>query len=251
MWGSVIGGVFEGVIDSPKHGRFYVERSHKYFPHHNNVEEEDSSSLYRDESLSPLASRLSSTYNDTAAPSFPPPSTFHSVIYHDDDVSDPYTHLRTGHKSGCGVTDEVAEWMRSVQESAVEEDPTEQSSLREGGDSSNGIYSLDEDEEEEFGEYVSSSLHTSNPTLYNKYRRLYKKLHKEYHNKYSEQANSRAKRSVLSGGVGEDNKGTCTLSIQTDPLLWRYIYQQVCSAGRERSLLGDLSGVVGDMTSEE
>ena len=158
----------------------------------------------------PEASRLTSS-NDTSS------SDVHSVIYHEDDVRDPYAHLRTGHSSGCGVTDEVAEWMRSVQESAVEEPIT----------SANDIYNIDEEEQAEFNEYISPTLHSTNPGLYSKYKKLYTKLQADYHDKYSKEANSRSRRSSSSGGVGEDNKGTCTLSIQTDPLLWRYIYQQV------------------------
>jgi disintegrin and metalloproteinase domain-containing protein 10 len=49
---------------SPHTGAYYVEKAHRYFP---NV-----------------------TITD------PPEVTFHSVIYHDRDVNDPYHHRRTG-----------------------------------------------------------------------------------------------------------------------------------------------------------
>lgn len=195
VWGSVVDGVFEGVIDSPRLGRYYVERSHKYFPS-----------------------------SDGAV---------HSVMYHEDEVRDPYAHQRTGHSSGCGVTDEVVDWMRSVQESAVDEPESSAAA------SSNDIYNLDEEEQAEFNDYVSPNLRSSDPGLYSKYKRLYSKLHTDYHNKYSEEANKRSRRSISSGGVGEDNKGTCTLSIQTDPLLWRYIYQQVSARCRAKRILLD------------
>ncbi|KAF2360559.1 Disintegrin domain [Trinorchestia longiramus] len=196
VWGSVVGGVFEGVIDSPAQGKYYVERSHKYFPNH---PPHDPSS----------------------------PSSFHSVIYHDDAVSDPYAQRRTGHKSGCGVTDEVAEWMRSVQESAIENDDVPPSSSGGGTDGGRTPSAgSDQISPEEFEKFVSPAQTSGDPTLYRKYRHLYDELHREYHNKYSEAANVRTKRSLNTGGVGEDDKGTCTLSIQTDPLLWRYIYQQ-------------------------
>jgi disintegrin and metalloproteinase domain-containing protein 10 len=184
----VIDGVFEGVIDSPSQGKYYVERAHKYFQ---------------------------TPPQDAGA-------SFHSVIYHDDAVNDPYAQRRTGHKSGCGVTDDVAEWMRSVQESAVENDDTSSSSSSPGRQ-----WSYPSGKALEFEEFVSPA---GDPSLYRKRRHLYDELHKEYHNKYSEAANARSKRSLNSGGVGEDNQGTCTLSIQTDPLLWRYIYQQVSSS---------------------
>lgn len=60
VFGSLIDGVFEGKIVSPK-GSYYVEKAHHYFPH--------------------------TTH---------PNKTFHSVIYHEDHVEDPYEHLREG-----------------------------------------------------------------------------------------------------------------------------------------------------------
>ena len=55
-------GVFDGVIQSERDGTFYCERANKYFPRHNATH-----------------------------------SGFHSVIYHDNHVEDPYAHLREGH----------------------------------------------------------------------------------------------------------------------------------------------------------
>lgn len=58
VFGSLIGGVFEGKIMS-RHGSYYVEKAKHYFPHDHN-------------------------------------DTFHSVIYKEQDVSDPYAHVREG-----------------------------------------------------------------------------------------------------------------------------------------------------------
>jgi hypothetical protein len=60
VFGSLIDGVFEGKIVSPK-GSYFVEKAHHYFPR--------------------------TTH---------PNSTFHSVIYHEDHVQDPYEHVREG-----------------------------------------------------------------------------------------------------------------------------------------------------------
>lgn len=58
VFGSITDGVFEGKIMS-RHGSYYVEKTKHYFPHDHN-------------------------------------DTFHSVIYKEQDVSDPYSHLREG-----------------------------------------------------------------------------------------------------------------------------------------------------------
>lgn len=60
VFGSVIDGVFEGKIISPK-GSFFVEKAHHYFPHAQNHNR-----------------------------------TFHSVIYKDEHVEDPYRDVREG-----------------------------------------------------------------------------------------------------------------------------------------------------------
>ncbi|XP_075149957.1 zinc-dependent metalloprotease kuz isoform X2 [Haematobia irritans] len=48
---------------------------------------------------------------------------FHSVIYKDSHVDDVYKDIREGHAAGCGITDEVSQWMENIQNSAVEELP--------------------------------------------------------------------------------------------------------------------------------
>lgn len=58
VFGSISDGVFEGKIVSPQ-GSYYVEKVHHYFPKDSN-------------------------------------KTFHSVIYSEGDIEDPYEHLRTG-----------------------------------------------------------------------------------------------------------------------------------------------------------
>lgn len=60
VFGSISDGVFHGKIISPRGGAWYVEKAYYYFPPHE--------------------------INDT----------LHSVIYHENNVDDPYAHLRKG-----------------------------------------------------------------------------------------------------------------------------------------------------------
>ncbi|XP_067621721.1 disintegrin and metalloproteinase domain-containing protein 10 isoform X2 [Eurosta solidaginis] len=48
---------------------------------------------------------------------------FHSIIYKESHVDDAYKDMREGHGGGCGITEEVSQWMESIQNSAVEELP--------------------------------------------------------------------------------------------------------------------------------
>ncbi|XP_067133544.1 disintegrin and metalloproteinase domain-containing protein 10 isoform X2 [Centruroides vittatus] len=79
IYGSIRNGVFEGKIHTPDKV-FYVERAHKYFVKH--------------------------------------PQPFHSVIYSSDDVKDPHAHKRENHLGGCGITEDVLQWMQEVSNSA-------------------------------------------------------------------------------------------------------------------------------------
>ncbi|CAB0010442.1 unnamed protein product [Nesidiocoris tenuis] len=94
VYGSLIDGVFEGKIHSNNNNAYYVERAHRYFPNNRNT-------------------------------------SFHSVIYKDEDVEDAYAHRRSnGHVGGCGVTEEVSQWMETVQNSAVEPEPVQTKAFR-------------------------------------------------------------------------------------------------------------------------
>lgn len=56
VFGSIVDGVFEGKISSPDTGAYYVEKARRYFPN----------------------------------------ETFHSVIYHENDVADPHEERKPG-----------------------------------------------------------------------------------------------------------------------------------------------------------
>ncbi|XP_045108182.1 disintegrin and metalloproteinase domain-containing protein 10-like [Portunus trituberculatus] len=199
VWGSVREGVFEGVVHSERDGTYYVERARKYFPSHN------------------------ATLKG-----------FHSVIYHDQHVGDPYRRLRQGHSSGCGVTEDVAAWMDAVQNSADPEEERREEERRErqakwSSTSNQHKYKKWLEEHEEYRMMQEEDEEDlEEPGLYDMPLEDYHP-HGQGH-KYSEEANSawphRRRKRAIGIGVGEDNKGTCSLSIQTDPMLWHHIYLQ-------------------------
>lgn len=174
VFGSIIDGVFEGKIMSPK-GNYYVEKVRHYKPH--------------------LKEHLN---ND---------SSIHSIIYHEDHVEDPYAHLRQGHSAGCGINDDTIQWMHQIQNSAVEENDPDDIPV------------------------VAKPARKLTKKFYKKLKRP-KVINEEsvnYEesniNKYSKEANeghgmgSRHKRASRIN----ENKNTCSLYIQTDPLIWRHI----------------------------
>lgn len=61
----------------------------------------------------------------------------------------------------------------------------------------------------------------------NRYQnRIYDDVHNHHpHQKYSEEVNNRVKRATTSARYQERN--TCSLYIQTDPLIWRHIRESI------------------------
>lgn len=103
---------------------------------------------------------------------------------------DPYEHLREGHSGGCGITDEVSQWMEKVQNSAMEDEEVPTPSPKFKKHKAVG---------------VNNALNYEEPV-----------------NKYTKEANEysgRHKRATKR----EEIKNTCSLYIQTDPLIWRHI----------------------------
>ncbi|XP_013138730.1 PREDICTED: disintegrin and metalloproteinase domain-containing protein 10-like [Papilio polytes] len=158
VFGSVTEGVFEGKMIT-NDGTYYVEHARRYFP--------------------PNGTR----------------TRVHSVIYKDSDVSDPYSHRRHGHVGGCGITDEVVQWMDRIQNSGVDDDPPTSPAPSQPQPSHTPPH--------------PNSLRDDSPR------------HWEHHNKYSRAANTgehtRKRRAA------NDNRNTCSLFIETDPLIWRHV----------------------------
>ncbi|XP_033334392.1 zinc-dependent metalloprotease kuz isoform X1 [Megalopta genalis] len=163
VFGSISDGVFHGKIISPRSGAWYVEKAHYYFPPYE--------------------------INDT----------LHSVIYHENDVHDPYTHLRKGEHGGCGVTDDVVEWMERIQNSGepdVPPPPPPRPAANVKGPKPSG-----------------DSWNANQESPGHKYSR-----------EANEPSHRRARRAAR---PKEDYNNTCSLFIQTDPLIWRHISEQL------------------------
>lgn len=123
----------------------------------------------------------------------------------------------TEHPAGCGITEQVKQWMESIQMSGVDEEST-----------GAGMRSSD---------YRAKNVATplkmkrkkTEPTIVN--------FEKETpYDKYSKEMNlddvdrgllSRNKRAIPNR-LKEKERNTCSLFIQTDPLIWRHISEQVC-----------------------
>ncbi|EDV33103.1 uncharacterized protein Dana_GF22940, isoform A [Drosophila ananassae] len=178
---------------------------------------------------------------------------FHSIIYKESHVEDAYENVREGHVAGCGITDEVSQWMENIQNSAVEELPEPMS--------------------KDYQKLHRKQLHKkSAPQQQQQNQQQQPHPPKKYmsgeddfkypHQKYTKEANyaegafydpatgrrlgssanvadwhelvhERVRRATdggasTGGGRGrEDNKNTCSLYIQTDPLIWRHIREGI------------------------
>jgi disintegrin and metalloproteinase domain-containing protein 10 len=159
--GSISDGVFHGRIITSKDS-YFVEKARYYFPNHSHVED-----------------------------------GFHSVIYKDKHVDDPYKNQRTVHANGCGLTEDVSHWMDRIQNSVEDEEEIE-------------VVPLGNDTQKEKTHYVNN-LNT-----------IYENDHP--HVKYSKEANSRTKRGAARN---YQERNTCSLYIQTDPLIWRHIRESI------------------------
>ncbi|XP_066581477.1 disintegrin and metalloproteinase domain-containing protein 10 isoform X1 [Prorops nasuta] len=160
VFGSISDGVFQGKIVSHRNGAWYVEKAHYYFPPHEINE------------------------------------TLHSVIYHENDVGDPYADIRQGDSSGCGINDDVVQWMNKIQNS---------------GDDTPPPVPANNGSEEKRPNVVPWNGDRENPS-----------------HKYTREANEPSHRRIRRATrPKEDNKNTCSLFIQTDPLIWRHISDQL------------------------
>ncbi|XP_076250266.1 zinc-dependent metalloprotease kuz isoform X2 [Rhynchophorus ferrugineus] len=170
VFGSIRDGIFEGKIVLPK-GSFYVEKAHHYFPHEKH-----------------------------------PNLTFHSVIYQEDHVQDPYENIREGHSAGCGINDEVSEWMDKIQNSGNDFDEpisvADLAKLKHRKKHKIVFYSDDiyDDLSPPSEKYKPPEPPKTTPSS-------------------QKDSHARSKRATRR----DENKNTCSLYIQTDPLIWKHI----------------------------
>lgn len=163
--GSISDGIFHGRISTSK-DTYFVENAKYYFP---------------DKSRDEIG--------------------FHSVIYRDKHVDDPYREQRTVHPNGCGLTDEVSQWMDRVQNSNDENEIPEIE-----------IIPIDKPKS------TNDSLH------YQHIKSQHVDVNESPFQRYSKEANQRSKRAAT---FRTPERNTCTLYIQTDPLIWRHIRESI------------------------
>ncbi|GLV46266.1 kuzbanian [Carabus blaptoides fortunei] len=163
VFGSIIDGVFEGKIVSAT-GSFYVEKARHYFPPHQN---------------------------------------FHSVIYNENHVEDPYQHKRQGHAGGCGITDDVRQWMDRIKNAAIATDllpiPIQNKTLKA---------------------QAQQPTSAPPPSI---------NVHENPHDMYKRGVNQteiphqKSKRAIRV----RNDKSTCSLYIRTDPFIWKHITEGI------------------------
>lgn len=124
---------------------------------------------------------------------------FHSVIYKDKHTNDPYREQRTVHPNGCGLTDEISHWMDFVQNTGDEFVPPPPEK----------IDAADKNRRNQ-NESISNNVVDVDESPFQR---------------YSKEANVRSKRAATTVRYHERN--TCTLYIQTDPLIWRHIRESI------------------------
>lgn len=144
VYGSIRNGIFEGKIHT-KNKTYYVERTHKY-----GIKDQP----------------------------------YHSIIYTDDDVHDPYAEKRDSHFGGCAATGKILKWMEDISVSASPE-------------------------------YERPSSLSQEKLQSNRVRRS---PNSAYHNIYSREAQQHS-----SYVAREAEKRACSLYIQTDTFLWNHI----------------------------
>nr|CAG4646879.1 EOG090X02I4 [Megafenestra aurita] len=179
VFGSIIDGVFDGKIHS-QDGVFYVEKASKYF-------------------------QDNSTNGNVGGR-----NQFHSIIYKEAHVIDPYEQHRTGHVGGCGVTDEVAAWMDDIQHGAADEE------VEKANEIDKNRQAVEDALHHAARDHGAASHPRSSAWWY----------------KYSHQANqaaqedpSKSERREKRSTAKAISRTTCSLFIQTDPLLWRHFYE--------------------------
>lgn len=181
VFGSIHDGVFEGKIIT-ENDSYYIEHAKRYFPN--------------------------GTHRDYG---------FHSVIYNERDVvDDPFAHRRRpGHANGCGINEDIAQWMESVQNGGIDDEdiddiPTKPVHI-------NGANS----EQTAKSNRNPNSIFEDDKSPYFKYS---KAGNFDYDGASGYKKSERVKRAAR---PKEDNRNTCSLYIQTDPLIWRHIREGI------------------------
>lgn len=201
VFGSLHDGVFEGKIITENQA-YYIEHAKRYFPNRTHLD-----------------------YG------------FHSVIYNERDViDDPFAHKRKpGHSNGCGINDDISQWMESVQNSGVDDNNNNNNDDDEDyNDDNNGASNENENSHINAPKNGSINAIPKVPAKQNSISDDDKSPHfkytKEANFEYgggAKNGNKRSGRTKRAARPKEDNRNTCSLYIQTDPLIWRHIREGI------------------------
>ncbi|XP_037957354.1 disintegrin and metalloproteinase domain-containing protein 10 homolog isoform X2 [Teleopsis dalmanni] len=254
-FGSILDGVFEGKIITERDA-YYVELAKRYFPA-NRTEATalrstanksfDNINIIPEDSTSGTSSTTDATtifLTTTPSNLKKNDSNFHSIIYKESHVDDAYKDIREGHVGGCGITEEVSQWMENIQNSAVEELPEPMS--KDVNERNQKIYKKRAPTAMEINQHEQMTATNIDDHFTYPYRKYSKEAnlpfdsdpkidHKYFPNNdfKHDRVNQRVKRASMSGRR-EDNKNTCSLYIQTDPLIWRHIREGIAEHDRGR-----------------
>lgn len=158
------------------------------------------------------------------------------MIYNERDVvDDPFAHKRKpGHSNGCGITEDVAQWMENVQSASTDDsddDENDDDSDVNANASSNDVNKnespfgaktkLPQKQQQQQAKQNQNSINAEDKSPHFKYS---KEANFEYGGANASKRGSRAKRAAR---PKEDNRNTCSLYIQTDPLIWRHIREGI------------------------
>lgn len=127
--------------------------------------------------------------------------------------------LFTGHVGGCGINEEVSQWMDGIQNAAIDDETPQPPKLKRRN---------------------STSFHAKPDTA--PQNSIFNQEFQLPHEKYSRNANWREQSNTVNDDdwhaqshervrratrPKEENKNTCSLYIQTDPLIWRHIREGI------------------------
>jgi disintegrin and metalloproteinase domain-containing protein 10 len=136
-----------------------------------------------------------------------------------------------GYLGGCGHTDEISQWMERVQNSAIEEE-----------DLPPFVPKKDDPKPAQMPQQVRAFV---TPKELIEQMRIYDpqgQMHKEDpRRRYTREANEGPSwRSKRAARPREESRNTCSLFIQTDPLIWKHIAEQVKSQTAPLDCVSDL-----------
>lgn len=113
--------------------------------------------------------------------------------------------MLTGGASGCGLNEDIVDWMSKVQNSGTPDPPPPSSSSSSKSKSTlSGKFGIPRTNGSPWINNIENPIH-----------------------KYTRAANNEHHRNRRATRPKEENRNTCSLFIQTDPFIWRHISEQV------------------------